>query len=183
MGQFKVFVLLLCLAAVQAFTVRETVEKSFGAFARGDLFEVFEYVDDDTELEVYCSAPFCGSWEGVERLRDYFEKVQLSFDMKKWTYDIRMVDEADGTAIVDVEMSGKFKRSGDELRNHKMTFSVEAWDGTLGDIDIFQHDPVAFEKAYRTTSEENFCAILEKNFWTVAPAASPICCLRTSKFR
>jgi len=155
-------VCLLFLVVVNAFTVRETIEKSFSAFARGDLFEVFEYVDDDTELEVHCSAPFCGSWEGVERLRDYFEKIRLSIDMTKWTFEIKQVDEADGTAIVAVEMSGKFRRSGNEFRNHKMTFSVEAWDGKLGDIDIFQHDPVLFEKLYRTKGEGHFFAFLEK---------------------
>jgi len=155
-------VLLLFLVVATAFTVRETVDKAFGAFARGDLFEVFEYVDDDTELDVHCSAPFCGSWEGVERLRDYFEKIRLSVDISKWTYEIKIVDEADGTAIVAVEMSGKFKRSGNEVKNHKMIFSVEAWDGKLGDIDIFQHDPVHFDKAYRTKGEEYFYAFLEK---------------------
>lgn len=91
---------------------RTTGNNVFPQLVQGQL----RFFDDTSVVQVYSELPFGGTYQGLDQIKRMYKRFSLSMEVTRQNFQLLGVNEAEGMAMLEVDILGTFKRTGKQAQ-------------------------------------------------------------------
>ncbi|MBV9438556.1 MAG: nuclear transport factor 2 family protein [Candidatus Eremiobacteraeota bacterium] len=127
----------------------DLVQRGLAAFGRGDIPGLLELCADDVHVVFHDrgrTIPFAGTWDGKDRVLEYFRIIGDNLDVLKWETQRIVADRNHVVAFVDVDFRGK--RSAKAAGETQAALDFTAAGGKITGWQVYA-DTAAWERVLR----------------------------------